>query len=105
MAGRSPVLILVALALITALVANVALGVKLRHQRDTTASLEQEIRLLNQQLDLLRGRISGSGSSDPLGRIASATAMLRGLNFIRTVKPELLSPAELSVRVCQMIAH
>ena len=104
-AGRSPILILLAVALIAALVANVALGVKLRHQRDTTATLQQQIQQLAQQLDLLRGRISGSGTDDPLGRIAAATATLRGLNFIRTVKPELLSPAELSARVSQMFAH
>ena len=103
--GRSPVLILFAFALIAALVANVALSVKLRHQRDTAATLEQQVEHLNQQLDLLRGRISGSGTGDPLGRIAAATAMLRGLNFIHTVKPELLSPAELSARVSQMFAH
>ncbi|HEV2686377.1 MAG TPA: hypothetical protein VGW79_07040, partial [Actinomycetota bacterium] len=91
--------------MIAALVGNVALGVKLRHQRNTTAALQQQIEQLNQQLDLLRGRISGSGTGDPLGRIAAATAMLRGLNFIRTVKPELLSPAELSARVSQMFTH
>src|SRR5690242_20273692 len=104
-AGRSPVLILLALALIGALVASVALAVKLRHQRETTSTLEQQVQQLNEQLDLLRGRISGSGSGDPLGRIAAATAMLRGLRFLSTVKPELLSPAELSARVSQMFAH
>lgn len=103
-AGRSPVLILIALALIGALVASVVLGLKLRDQRDATAALQQEITQLNEQLDLLRGRISGSGTGDPLGRIAAATAMLRGLNFIRTVKPELLSPAELSARVASMFS-
>ncbi|HLW17940.1 MAG TPA: hypothetical protein VKV69_11345 [Actinomycetota bacterium] len=103
--GRSPVLILLALALIAALVANVALGVKLRNQRGATATLQQQIEQLNEQLDLLRGRISGSGTGDPLGRIAAATAMLRGLDFLRTVKPELLSPAELAARVSQMFAH
>jgi len=104
-AGRSPLLILLAIGLIAALVANVALAVKLRDQRDTAASLEQQIQQLNEQLDLLRGRITGSGKGDPLGRIAAATAMLRGLGFLRTVKPELLSPAELSARVSRMFTH
>ena len=103
--GRSSFLILLAVALVASLAANAALGVKLRHQRTTTGTLEQQIRQLNEQLDLLRSRVGGSGSTDPLGRIAAATATLRALAFTKTVTPELLSPAELSARVAQMFTQ
>jgi hypothetical protein len=103
---RRPALVIVlAVALIASLGANVALGLRVRNQRDKADTLEQQIQQLNSQLDALRGRISGSGSSDPLGRIAAATAQLRGLNFKATVKPELLSPAELAARVQGMFTH
>jgi hypothetical protein len=103
--GRPSLIIVLAVALIASLAANVALGVRFRNERDTAATLQRQVQQLNSQLDALRARISGSGTSDPLGRIAAATALLRGLNFKTTVKPELLSPAELAARVQQMFTH
>ena len=98
-------MIFLAAALIASLGANVALGFRVRNERTKSGTLEQEIELLTSQLDALRGRISGSGSSDPLGRIAAATAQLRDLAFKTTVGPELLSPAELAARVQGMFAQ
>jgi hypothetical protein len=103
--GNPALIIVLAVALIASLVANVALGVRLRNQRAKADTLEQQVQQLNSQLEALRARISGSGSTDPLGRIAAAVAQLRGLNFKTTVKPELLSPAELAARVQGMFAH
>ena len=66
--GRSALLILLAVALVASLAANAALGVKVRHQRTTTGTLEQQIQALNEQLDLLRARVSGSGSGSSCSR-------------------------------------
>jgi hypothetical protein len=103
--GRPALIVLLAVALIASFVGNVALSLRVRNERTKASTLEQQIQDLNSQLDTLRARISGSGSNDPLGRIANATAQLRGLNFKRTVKPQLLSPAELAARVQGMFTH
>ncbi|MGZ4209587.1 MAG: hypothetical protein ACXVQX_03240 [Actinomycetota bacterium] len=98
-AWRPTLMVVLALALLASLIVNAALGVRIRNDRTRS---DAQIAELNDQLQLLRARISGTGSDDPLGRIATATANLRGLDFTAAVKPELVSPAELASRIRSM---
>lgn len=94
--GRTALTLVLAVALIASLVVNGVLGARSRSDR---ARFDAQLQELQSQLELLRGRIRGSGTGDPLGRIATATANLRGLTFKTPVTPDLLSQSELAARI------
>jgi hypothetical protein len=99
LSSRAALTIFLAIALLATLVVTGILGVRLRDQKDRSSLLEQQVSLLNDEVEQLRGDLRGSESGDPLKMIATAVSRLRGLRFKHGVQPEVLSPAGLADKV------
>lgn len=101
----SPAVVALAVALVASLLGNVVLSNRLSAERNEATALSARVDALEQDLETLRGRIRGAGPDDPLGRIAGAVERLRGLDFRRTVRPELLAPSAFSTRVRRLFTR
>lgn len=99
-----PLVIALAVALVASLVTNGIVALRLRDRSDAAARLERTVVEQRRELDRLRALLRPT-TGGPLEQLAAAVERLRGLRFLRAVRPELVSGAALRRRISEQFTR